>query len=349
MKIPKAARMMKILTALGAGNNLTVDKLSELFSTTKRTIFRDLNELGKLGIPVHRNAKTDRYSIEPRFFAASLSLDSQEALALLMLAYNAKNLTNMELGNSALIAALNIENRLPGSTRRYCNSVLKRISIKAGPQALKDCSGEIFGAIQKAMWERRVVKMHYCSFGDSAVTELSPYHLMYSSSEWHIFGNSSFHHGVRSFRLNHIKELKFSNKHFTDGEDFDVYKFIGGAWETKPEGKSYDIKLHFSSEIASSVAQVRWHSTQTVIFNEDGSVIMEFCVDGLNEILWWILSYGAEVHVLAPQVLRDKVSSVAQSIAKLYDQGHDEEPRDWSLRQGKFEDHKEAFACPSRE
>ena len=64
-------------------------------------------------------------------------------------------------------------------------------------------------------------------------------------------------------------------------------------------------------EIATEVISVQWHHSQRVKREPVGSAILEFRVDGLNEILWWILSYGDLVEVLAPKVLRDRVCQIA--------------------------------------
>jgi predicted DNA-binding transcriptional regulator YafY len=83
-----------------------------------------------------------------------------------------------------------------------------------------------------------------------------------------------------------------------------------------PEGRLYNIKLRFLAEVAQGVADVQWHSTQTVDFQDDGSVIVEFRIDGLNEITWWILSYGDQVQILAPACLRQRVVDIAQNMVE---------------------------------
>ncbi len=62
------------------------------------------------------------------------------------------------------------------------------------------------------------------------------------------------------------------------------------------------------------MADVQWHSTQTVTFKADGSAIIEFRVDGLSEITMWILSYGDKVQVFAPKVLRKRIANIAHNI-----------------------------------
>jgi len=69
--------------------------------------------------------------------------------------------------------------------------------------------------------------------------------------------------------------------------------------------------------VANNVTEVQWHSSQKVTFNDDGSAIMEFSVDGLGEISWWILGYGDQVQVLSPKALRDKIIELAKNMVKL--------------------------------
>jgi len=83
-----------------------------------------------------------------------------------------------------------------------------------------------------------------------------------------------------------------------------------------PEGRIYNIKLRFLPKVANNVTEVQWHSTQKVTRNCDGTATMEFRVDGLREISWWILSYGNQVQVLAPKTLRKKILEMAKSMIK---------------------------------
>jgi predicted DNA-binding transcriptional regulator YafY len=48
---------------------------------------------------------------------------------------------------------------------------------------------------------------------------------------------------------------------------------------------------------------------------------VEFRIDGLNEITWWVLSYGEQVQVLEPQALRTRVLDVAKNMVTLSAKG----------------------------
>jgi len=313
---------MQILTTMQAGKNYAVSDLSNMFGTSRRTIFRDLKELQAIGVPYHYNAKSGGYSIEPEFFLPPVDLNLQEALSLLMLVHKARDQIQLPFKNSSLLAALKIENNLPSKIRQYCNTVLRNISARATAQALIRQEGGLdktFSKLQKAIVNKRKVNLRYHSLFEGKIidVELCPYHLFYNYRAWYVLGHSSIHKSVRAFKLNRIKELNVTERCFLGGEKFDLYDYLGRAWSMIPEGRIYNIKLRFLTKVANNVAEVQWHSTQKVAHNSDGSAIVEFRVDGLGEISWWILGYGDQVQVLAPKALRKRIIEMAKNMVKL--------------------------------
>ena len=127
-----------------------------------------------------------------------------------------------------------------------------------------------------------------------------------------MLGRAGLRKRISAFNLNQIKELRILDKCFIEVKNVDIQEYLGRAWSMLPEGRLYNVKLRFLPDVASDVAQVQWHSTQTVTFKDDGSAIVEFRVDGLSEITWWVLGYGDKVQVLAPRILRQKIVKIAQ-------------------------------------
>jgi predicted DNA-binding transcriptional regulator YafY len=310
---------MQILTTLQAGKSYAVGDLSKMFGTSRRTIFRDLNELQTIGVPYHYDAGAGGYAIDPEFFLPPVDLSLQEALSLLLLAHEASKQIQLPFKRSALLAALKIENNLPAKIRQYCNSALRNISAKAAAQAPMDLLDQTFAQLQKAILNKRRVSLHYHSLFDGKIIELElcPYHLLYNCRAWYVLGFSDLHKSVRTFKLSRITELEITDKCFLGGEKFDLADYLGRAWSMIPEGRIYNVKLRFLPKVAENVAEVQWHSTQKVARNPDGSATVEFRVDGLGEITWWILGYGDQVQVLAPKILRARVSEIAQNMIRL--------------------------------
>jgi len=315
-------RVIEILTTLQAGGSYTVSDLSKMFGTSRRTIFRDLKELQAIGIPYHYDAKTGGYTIEPEFFLPSADLNLQEALSLLLLAHKVSNQLQFPFKRSALLAALKIENNLPAEIKEYCKTALRNISVGVNARAVGPSNVQfdrIFTQLQEAIASKQKVNICYYPFFESEVinVELCPYRLFYNNQKWHVLGFSSFHNKVRTFELNCIRESKTTGECFNGDEDFNVSEYLGRAWSMVPEGLIYHVKLHFLPKAANDIAGVKWHSTQKVTRNYDGSAIVEFRVDGLSEITWWILGYGDQVKVISPKALRERVLEIATNMIRI--------------------------------
>ena len=65
------------------------------------------------------------------------------------------------------------------------------------------------------------------------------------------------------------------------------------------------MELWFTPDAAKIVTETIWHHTQIAKAHKDGSLTLNFQVDGLNEILHWILSWAGQVRVQKPDELRD--------------------------------------------
>ena len=317
MKTIRVSRIIQILTAIKSVQRYRSEGLARLLGTSKRTVFRDLKILRQAGIPCQFDLESYCYTIDPQF-SMPQELSELEALGLLMLIHKAGESIQFPLKDSVFKAALKIENGLSERTKRYCNSALQHISIRSSNQKSYGFLDNVFVKLLTAILRKQILTIQYyipeeCK---NITTDLSPYHLMYNDQLWYVLGRSSYHNSIRAFALNNIKELKAADKCFTGEENFDVSDYLGRAWSMMPEGRLYNVKLRFLPETAYTVSQTQWHSTQKVTFEKDGSAIIEFRVDGVNEIVWWILSYGDQVQVLSPGILRQRILEKAKNTIK---------------------------------
>lgn len=319
MKSHRVGRVVEILATLQSGRNYPASQLAKIFGTSRRTIYRDLKELEAIGVSYHYDTTTGGYTMEPEFFLPPVDLKLQEAMSLLLLVHKAGEQLQLPFKNSALLAALKIENNLPAKIRQHCNTALRSISTRAAAQAPIRELDKTFAQLQTAIEKKQKVSIRYHSLfdGRDIELELCPYHLLYNQRAWYVVGLSGMHNSVRTFKLARIRQLKTLLQHFVDDKSFDLSEYLGRAWSIIPEGRVYNVKLRFLPKVAENVAEVQWHNTQKVTHNADGSVTMEFRVDGLGEITWWILGYGDQVQVLRPKKLRQKVIETANNVAKL--------------------------------
>jgi predicted DNA-binding transcriptional regulator YafY len=320
VKHSRVSRIVNILTSLQSGQKYSPVDLEKLLGVSRRTVFRDLKELQSIGVPYKYDARSNSYSIDPKFFLPPIDFNLQEALSLLMLVHKMRNHLPMPYKNSALLAGLKVENNLPADIRQYCQSSLAKVTVATDQHATIKLLDNIYNIVQRAIRKKVMLRIFYSSlYEDGHIdTILHPYHLLYKKRAWYVIGHSSLHCSVRTFHLGRIQEAEALDKRFTDGDNFDINEYLGRAWCLIPEGKLYDIKLKFSPLVARNVAEVQWHSTQRAQWNNDGSAILTFRVDGLGEIGWWVLGYGDQVQVIAPAALRKRVLEKAQNFIEIH-------------------------------
>ena len=319
MKLARISRIVKILTTLQSGQLFTADELADLVQVSKRTVYRDLNELEAIGIPFTYNSDAGGYRIEPEFFLPSLDLNLQEALSLLLLVHKGRSHLPLPFKNSALMAGMKIENNLPDEISDYCSASLSSVSIRPDSHAPMDKLDNIFSVLQMAVRNNRKVKINYFSLYDGGLISLTlePYHIFYNYRAWYVTGKSLMHDEVRTFKLNRIKKIVPLKTRFLKNKKFDIHQYLGLAWSMIPEGKIYNIQLKFTPKVTHNVCEVIWHKTQKVSKHEDGSATVQFRVDGLGEISWWILGYGDQVEILQPKKLKDRIRKVAEKMVNI--------------------------------
>ena len=145
-------------------------------------------------------------------------------------------------------------------------------------------------------------------------TDIHPLHLHFWRRAWYVIAFSEAHGEVRTFRLSRFRSVQATERAFPLRR-FSLRDHLDDAWGMTPEGRKYEIVVDFSPAIAPSVAEITWHRTQKVAFNGDGSCRMRFRVNGLQEIKWWVLSFGDQAVVRQPPELRAEIRQTALASA----------------------------------
>ena len=65
------------------------------------------------------------------------------------------------------------------------------------------------------------------------------------------------------------------------------------------------MEIEFKPDAAVLVTETKWHKTQETKRLPDGRAVLSFKVDGLDEILWWVLGWSGRAKVIKPQKLRE--------------------------------------------
>ena len=320
MSVSRIYRLLRLITLLQSGGSYMPDELARELEVSRRTVFRDLNMLELAHIPYYFDAQKGTYRIGQHFFLPPVNLTLGEALAMLLLARRLGSDNRLPLMSEGSRAAVKVESVLPEPIRTHVGSAIKNVSLSLGPLASHEGLDGMFNELTAAIADRRVCKLLYISLHErrQMALDVHPLRLVFKARAWYLLGYSPEHKEVRTFKLGRIRKLTVGKRTFKAPADFDPDRHFGDAWHMIPEGHLYDVQLRFSARMASNVAEVRWHHSQRIVWNDDGSADFFARVDGLGEITWWIMGYGDQVEVLGPPALRNRVGSMAQAVVQRY-------------------------------
>jgi len=320
MSISRIYRLLRLITMLQGRSGYTANDLARELEVSRRTIFRDLNMLEMAHIPYYYDAEQGGYRISGHFFLPPINLTLSEALAMLLLAGRTKGVKAMPLLSHGARAAVKLEGALPKVIRDHVGSVIDRMSISFGPVSRHEGLESMFDELSRAISARRVCRIVYISFQErrQIVTNVRPSRLVFVSRAWYLIAYSLKHRQVRTFKLARIRKCTVTKRTFPPPRSAEPDDHFGDAWQMIPEGKLYDVHLRFAPKVAGNVAEVQWHHSQKVEWNDDGSAEFHVRVDGLGEIAWWILGYGDQVEVISPPTLRKKIAATAGAVALKY-------------------------------
>ena len=176
----------------------------------------------------------------------------------------------------------------------------------------------------QAFRRQKRVRFHYTSASCGEKTpgrEANPYGLVSRNGVWYMVGHCHNANEVRIFRIDHISRLTIlENSSYKVPADYSLAKKYGPLWGiwTSPTPVE-KIRLKVSESIASNFETIRYHSSQAVQKNIDGSLNVSFTVGGAQEMVPWLLGFGANVKVLEPAWLRYELMENAKQLLQQYE------------------------------
>jgi proteasome accessory factor B len=321
MKLKRITRLLRLLQTLQAGQGDNADGLARACEVSRRTVFRDLETLRAAGVPLELDKDQGRYSIASEFFLRPTNLTAAEAISIIALASSLGADNKVPFFGPARSAALKLQSSLPPALRKELQSVANAINVQVHPVHPLRGQESVYATLVEAIAQRRIVRITYESLTEWDVieTKVRPYQLLFNRHSWYIIGRSSLHGGPRTFNLGRIKTIDLLNQNFARPRGFSLERYLGNAWNLMPQaGPDYHIVVRFSPMVAKNIAEVAWHRTQRVEVQPDGSLIFHVDVSGLGEIVWWILGYGDQAEVLAPQKLRQLIAQRTKNLHMIY-------------------------------
>jgi predicted DNA-binding transcriptional regulator YafY len=273
------------------------------------------------GIPYFYDDEAKGYSVRRDFFMPPIQLTVEESLALALLADHVGGQEQVPYTKAAARAIEKIRGQLPAKIRNELDQIEDHVAIKLSAATPPESSADVYDNMRSALSSKQALRCQYESLSgakDGKAFVFKPYTLLFNQRAWYVVGQHSRHDDIRCLKLNRFAGIEQTDHAYTIPKNFSLNKHLGNAWRIIRGKKSFAVEIYFDAEFAETIAETQWHPTQEVVWNEDGSITFTCKVDGLEEIVWWVLSMGPHCTVKKPKELIAQVRELAAGIVANY-------------------------------
>jgi CRISPR-associated endonuclease/helicase Cas3 len=182
---------------------------------------------------------------------------------------------------------------------------------------------DVLETLTQAWSQERMVQLwhRHAPSGRVYEYEFAPYFIEpYAVGQtMHVIGWREPPGAVRTFKLERIQRIELIPRTYTIPEEFDTREKLADAWGIwYTDSEPVEVVLRFHPRVVNRVRETRWHRSEDVEEQSDGSLIWRARVAEPHEMLPWIRGWGADVEVVEPESLRDKLTGEARQLAETY-------------------------------
>ena len=308
----KTDRMLAIVLELQRRGRQRAEDLAQTFETSKRTIYRDIQALCEVGVPLV-SIPGQGYSLMKGYFLPPLSFTTEEALMLLLGTEGVATNFDAQYRAAAQSAVRKIASVLPEALRADVNYLQNNIRFVIPGMTDYPLEQEKLQQLRRAIIERRVIRFqYYARFSrgtdNEAITrEVDPYSLIYIMNSWYLHAYCHLRQGPRHFRLERIEALELLERTFQRPQQFDV------RLHEEDKSRNIIVRLLFDQTVARWVRESRSYYVTSEEETAEG-LLVTLAIRQESEIMSWLLSWGSHVRVLEPETLRQRLCREAQAI-----------------------------------
>jgi predicted DNA-binding transcriptional regulator YafY len=312
----QVARITVMLRRLIGG--ATVGDLADELQVTKRQVHRDLQQLEESGYPLEQEG--GRWKLPAGFKGLEVTVSPYELMSLHLAQSHLAYLKGTPFADDLEAVIKKVESGLPDKVRNHLERIVTTFAPLQRPARAYADQKNVLDSLRKALLRQLTVVLRSYQKPGAGHPEdylVDPYTLVLYQYGLYLVGYSHRAGEIRTFAVERIKNVEVTEGMFELPQSFSLAERFEqgfGLIEEPPQ----QVKIWISSNWAYFVKERRWHPTQALHPQKDGSVILTMRCGGLDELTSWILSLGPGARVLGPQALIDNVSSQLTLAAKPY-------------------------------
>lgn len=313
----KTDRMFAIILELQRNGTKRAEDLAAIFETSIRTIYRDIQALSEAGVPII-GAPGQGYSLIDGYFLPPVSFTAEEVVILLLGVDFVEQQFDSDYRTKARTSRGKIESILPDFVHQETARVRAGLKLLVtGTTTHSEQCEEALRLLRRAILEGRKVRFHYVkkmpelNGNRQSIRKVDPYGLVYVGGSWALVAFCHLRKELRHFRLHRMDELTLLNEEYKRSSSFNLHTY------EPPDDRNVLVRVLINRELADKVKESNYFYIEEIEEDPDGLLVI-LRVRQPEEVLPWVLSWGANANVLGPESLRNRVREEVEKMLQHY-------------------------------
>jgi len=313
-------RLYQYKTLLSSRRVMSRDDILQKLEISLATFKRDITKLrDRLNTPIVFDRDLDGYRLEKteRTELPGMWFSQDEMLALLTIQSMIVQLEPGLLGPKLKPFQKRLDDMLVSQGLDAATLTQRVRAVHAGKRRLTLTS---FETVAKATLERKQVQIEHLNRqnGELVLRDISPQQLVHYRDNWYVDAWCHLRGGLRSFSIDVIERADLLSKKAKDIDLISMRQQLEGGYGIFGGEPQDWAVLEFSPGRAQWVRHESWHPQQESTLHADGRYTLKVPYSDERELLGDILRFGAEVKVLAPQSLQQKIGQELSKALQRY-------------------------------
>jgi len=284
-----------------------------------RSLRRYLAVLGEAGFPWHFDRMANAYRFAGGYSLKRLDLSHGELFGLVAL-----RSLGASIGGTIGSSIDEVTEKLVGTAGRGVRARVDGRSPVAFrlPEIHLDEAGErAFSLLAAAERTSRGVEFAYLDKeGVRSARTADPYGFVINGGRIYCVAYDHDRRDKRTFAVDSMSDVRVSSRTFTKPLDFDIGSYAENSISGVLQGGSTsEVVVRFAPRVAKAAIAANVVADRRVERRDDGSVEIAYRVADVDELVRWVLGWGAQAEILAPSSARERVASLAREIAAKYE------------------------------
>ena len=331
------SKLLKLVDCLSKSQGARIKDRQEALGCNERTVYRWLSTLRNLGFPLEdlEGDRRKRYRLIDTYVKKMPNIsipDLNLSLSDILLLYVVLSQDRVTRGTAMQERRDNLIRRLSAmlsEEERRLADAMERLGV-ANLKPQKDYSEKehVTGELTDAILLRRRCRVKYRSFSKKKDLDfdIHPLHFFESQGGLYVMVQLArmmepMEDVVDTLRVLAVERiLDISKTHET-------FEYPKGLKPAEPLARAFDIiwndpvdvTVWFSAGAAPYVKERVWPGKYSVEEREDGSLVFRLETSGYDDVKRWVLSFGKDARVLAPDRLRKDLAAIYRDMAREYE------------------------------